>query len=531
MSSLHADEAFLSHYHLDHDPFAARVPGFKFFAPQRKPVLGQLHHLARYSQLMLVVSGPEGSGKTLVRQALAASANKQTVLTVAVSARAASSREALVAQFAQGLGVTIVDLAGLQRELGQLSLSGREAYLLVDDAEALGDAALDMLMELAKGSLESKPHVFLFARPELLPRLEARGAQDSAFHVVDLQPYSEGETRDYLAQRLEGAGRDLSLFSDEQIADIHERSGGWPGSINQVARDELVSGMLSRRSAPSGLGKRRGLSLPTAALKLPKKHLIALAVVGVGVIAAWLMQGETSHQPAATGEVADATQAESGGKGGPNVEFAGSSQPLPLPLVGQSQPVIRSPLAQAAGDEEAGDVAEEGAPIPAPAPVAPSSGDSAPLPLPAQPEVASKPLPPPAAPSPSPAKTEPKAAQQAAAAASAPAPTPATPAPRAVSQAAGGDWYASQPAGNFTLQILGSRSETSARNFVREHGDQYHYFSKQHQGKPLYVVTYGSFASRSAAQQALAALPAAVRAGKPWPRSLADVRAEIVPAR
>ena len=39
MTSLHADEAFLGHYQLDHDPFAARVPGFKFFPAQRKPVL------------------------------------------------------------------------------------------------------------------------------------------------------------------------------------------------------------------------------------------------------------------------------------------------------------------------------------------------------------------------------------------------------------------------------------------------------------------------------------------------------------
>lgn len=48
MTSLHADEAFLGHYQFSHDPFAPRVPGFKFFPAQRKPVLGQLHHLARY---------------------------------------------------------------------------------------------------------------------------------------------------------------------------------------------------------------------------------------------------------------------------------------------------------------------------------------------------------------------------------------------------------------------------------------------------------------------------------------------------
>lgn len=40
MTSLHADEAFLAHYQFTHDPFAARVPGFRFYPAQRKPVLG-----------------------------------------------------------------------------------------------------------------------------------------------------------------------------------------------------------------------------------------------------------------------------------------------------------------------------------------------------------------------------------------------------------------------------------------------------------------------------------------------------------
>ncbi len=104
MSNLHADEAFLGHYQFTHDPFAARVPGFKFFPAQRKPVLGQLHHLARYSQLLLVVSGPEGSGKTLLRQALAASTKKEAVHCVVISAQNGGDARTVLAQVAKGVG-------------------------------------------------------------------------------------------------------------------------------------------------------------------------------------------------------------------------------------------------------------------------------------------------------------------------------------------------------------------------------------------------------------------------------------------
>ena len=104
MTSLHADEAFLTHYQFSHDPFAPRVPGFKFFPAQRKPVLGQLHHLARYSQLLLAVVGPEGSGKTLLRQALVASTNKQAVQSVVVG-QGVTDSQALLGQVAQGLSI------------------------------------------------------------------------------------------------------------------------------------------------------------------------------------------------------------------------------------------------------------------------------------------------------------------------------------------------------------------------------------------------------------------------------------------
>lgn len=528
MTSLHADEAFLDHYHFTHDPFAARVPGFKFFPAQRKPVLGQLHHLARYSQLLLVVAGPHGSGKTLLRQALVASTNKQAVQSVIFSAQGAAEPDAVLRQVAQGLQVQQLELRAILAQVGQLALTGQEVYVLVDDAEHLSDAALTSLLTLAAGNAEGRPHVFLFAESGLISRLELLADGEECFHAIELQPYGEDETRDYLVQRLEGAGQGLELFSDEQIAAIHERSEGWPGAINQVARETLVEAMLAQR----GASRRAGF-----AVSLPKKHLLALAVVGVGVLAAWLMQGRppSDELTVSTAAPLSLAQAErpapeepiappvAGAAEAPPIEFAGANQPLPLPLVGESQPVIREPLAQAAGLAPAEEVdAVEGA----------SAGDlrvAEPLgvPAPATPAPLVPPVATPAAP-PAP-KVEPVApAVKPVAAAPVTKPSvasvPAKSAPVA-------DWYAAQGGSRYTLQILGARAEASALAFVRQHGAEYHYFKKRHQGQPLYVVTYGSFATREAAQGALKSLPAQVQAGKPWPRTFASIRLEIAQAR
>jgi DamX protein len=529
MTSLHADEAFLGHYQLSHDPFAPRVPGFKFFPAQRKPVLGQLHHLARYSQLLLVVTGPQGSGKTLLRQALVASTNKQTVQSVVVSARGAGDSAGLLQQVAQALNVAQAEIGAILKQVVQLALTGQEVYLLVDDAEQLDESALEALMALAAGAPEGRPHVFLFGESSMIAQLDQLSLEEERFHVIELQPYTEEETREYLEQRLEGAGRGIELFTANQISDIHESSEGWPGNINQVARDAMIEAMIASRSA---------VKRPSMGFNMPKKHVLAIsAVVVVAVAAAWLMPGRsktpTTGAPANEQAQLPLGQGSPQSGGAPAVEFAGNTQPMPLPLVGNSQPVMREPLAEAAGGITEGD---DGVPVegssatpPTVTTIAPPTG------------VPAGPAPTPAA-KPTPAPTQVATAKPAPAPVAKPAPAPAPAKPAAVAakpaekpatgaKAAGGTWYAGQAPGNYVVQILGTSSEATAQNFVKEQGGEYRYFKKVLNGKPLYVITYGSFANRDAAVSAIKALPAKVQAGKPWPRSVASVQQELATAR
>ncbi|MGE9759763.1 MULTISPECIES: AAA family ATPase [Pseudomonadaceae] len=563
MSSLHADEAFLAHYQFSHDPFAPRVPGFKFFPAQRKPVLGQLHHLARYSQLLLAVTGPLGSGKTLLRQALVASTNKDAVSSVVISGRSVTDEATLLRQLAQGLGITQTSIEAILAKVAQLAITGQDVYLLVDDAEQLRDDALEVLLLLAAGNSEARLHVFLFGEPELLSRLEVLSEGEERFHAIELQPYSEEETREYLAQRLEGAGQGIELISADLLADIHEQSGGWPGTINQTARDAMIEAMLADRS-----GERKASG---AGFKLPKKHLAILGVVAIGVIAAWFMQGKTTKPETANNTAAQtSSQLPLGGAAapqpsaqpqpdaqgnGPSVEFAGSNQPLPLPLVGESQPVIREPMAQAGGQEDADEGGMPSAAIPptvtTTAPPVTPLANNGPKPLnpvpaaPVQQQAAIQPAPTPApAPRPEPVKpaaTAPaKPVQAAKPAATKPATTvasakPATAAskPAAATGSAGGSsWYQSQAGSRYSVQVLGTGSEASAKAFISQQGGgDYRYFRKNLQGKPFYVVTYGSFADRASAQAAIKKLPAKIQASKPWARPFSSIQQDIAGAR
>ncbi len=78
------NEAFARHFGLGYNPFSSDSR-FYFHKPRRRAVLEQLIHFARYSQLVLAVTGPRGSGKTVLRHAMVA-ASKETAVNVVVSA-------------------------------------------------------------------------------------------------------------------------------------------------------------------------------------------------------------------------------------------------------------------------------------------------------------------------------------------------------------------------------------------------------------------------------------------------------------
>jgi len=535
MTSLHADDAFLSYYQFSHDPFTPRVPGFKFYPAQRKSVLGQLHHLARYGQLLLLVTGPKGSGKTLLRQALVASTNKQSVQSLVLSGKECSTAADVLAQTARGVEASSASLAAILARAGQLALTGQEEYLLVDDAGLLEDQALEALLALAAGNGEGRLHVFLFGEASLAERLDSLSPDAEGFHRIELQPYTDTETREYLAQRLEGAGQAIDLLTDEQIEDIHVQSGGWPGAINLVAREMLVDAMLADR----GESNSRGFSF-----RLPRKHLLALTVACVAVIGVWFMNNEKPQSQQAVSLPAGEHQPAEANTSDSAVEFSSGSST-------QSQsanPVIREPLALASGEadaDESGEMTSQtdtgesisaadadalaSVPLPLPAkpmeagsiPVDAQSTQTAPVPdsaassLPVQPSAAEKVEPPPVV----------KPVEKAV--------TPAVSAVKSVTPAVpvGTAWYSAQSPERFALQVLGTRSEDSARALVKQNGNEYHYYVKAHQGGNLYVVTYGVFSSRAAADAALKTLPAKLQAGKPWAKTFRSIQQEMLKGR
>src|SRR5690606_17439249 len=97
---------------------------------------------------------------------------------------------------------------------------------------------------------------------------------DGWLQLIRLQPLDRDEMRGYLGERLELAGQGIELFDDAQLEWLYTHSEGWPGAINQLARE-----LLTETQAPPATHKSIQV--------LPWRSLVALLLVGIGVLIAW----------------------------------------------------------------------------------------------------------------------------------------------------------------------------------------------------------------------------------------------------
>ena len=524
MTQLHADDGFLEYYQFEHDPFLGRGSSFKFFAAKRRSVLVELHHLARYSKLMLVVTGPHGSGKTVLRQALVAS-SKEPVESVVIAASVNADAASMLQQVSAALNLHNADIGGVLRHIEQRLITGQAVHIIVDNAECLDESALLFLQRLAQGVNDASARVFVFSDSTICPLLKKVADDADLHHVIALEPWSAEEVNEYLEQRLTAAGQHLDVFTEQQLADVYAESHGWPGQVNSVAKDFLLENM--RPAA-----KKR-----QPAFAIPFKHLGILALLGIALAFAWSMQASEPEGPV-TAVISDEQVLEPIVVPTEAAMSATNTVTLDLPLDKPLEPVMREPLVQAmsAEDEQQRVAMDEHIEIERPiavepaAPVAISEPTpvSLPKPISTPPVASAKVLSDSKA---KPVSSAPKVVQSSKPIAQAPAkPVSVKPAPvvAGFSGTAGDShWYKQQAKSRYTLQVLGTRSESTALAFVKQNRAQYHYFRKLHQGQSLFVVTYGSFADRAAAQAAINDLPERIRKDKPWPRTFLSIQQEL----
>ncbi|ORJ63339.1 ExeA family protein [Geothermobacter hydrogeniphilus] len=245
-------------YGLAERPFSKTPdPRFLYLSRGHKEALARLVYAVEESDLVLL-TGEIGCGKTTLSRALIDELEENRKVILFINPRLTPME--FLKTLALRLGVKkpsrsksdLLDQIGA--ELYRSHEAGQCPVLVIDEAQLVPHKeTFDEIRLLTNFQLDDQNLicVVLMGQPELRKRLLHRAYEPLRQRIgmqYNLQPLCLEETRAYLQHRLQVAGGDPQLFSEEAVRVVQEFSGGVPRRINHVAALALLEGF--GREAP-----------------------------------------------------------------------------------------------------------------------------------------------------------------------------------------------------------------------------------------------------------------------------------------
>ena len=349
--------------------------------------------------------------------------------------------------------------------------------VLMDDAHGLSRKELRKLIQdtLTPDPDRKIKRMVLFGEPRVSETLDAISdglVDETAVNKIFLPTISEEETALYIRHRLAVAGfSGKNPFTPAILKKLYDSSAGLPGRINAGAarlwKKKGYSGSSSRSRSNPG-----------------KSRLLRVVGWSTAAVAAALVAG--------------------------TVWMYSDSDPRNDSVASAQQQVVRVKIHSRAGQPSPRSDIASGSPPAKPRPARLK---------PARPSLSSKTQ------RPSAPKSSPSA------------PSPATTTKSKPSESGKETnlkreaWLLAQNPADYTIQLLGVRSEQSLLAFVADHRldstGQAAYYRSRFKGGIWFPLVYGTYPTVDAARGAIAGLPQKIRKTSPWIRKMSAVHAEI----
>ncbi len=281
---------YLQKYRLQAPPFSAiHEDRFLYLDAERSQCLNLLQHMTQYSNLLLMVMGAQGVGKTSLLQRFIATAQGEWRI-CQVTANTMMDAEQLLFVAAQGFGLQQLphDATQLQDMLyarvATLHRQEQVPILVIDDAHTLPKEALLAIFHLADTQVDQGNllRIILSCEPEIekiLQAKEVRALRERITHTMHIPPLTEDTTAEYIKHRMAVAGfSGISPFTPRAIKKIHKHAQGIPSRINELAHELLDKGETST-----------DVPVDNYAVEIPRRNNKVIFAVAAGVIAAALM--------------------------------------------------------------------------------------------------------------------------------------------------------------------------------------------------------------------------------------------------
>jgi len=266
------------YFELTADPFSAFSPVF-FGGAQRQHNLETLRHLATFGDMVLLLTGEKGAGKTsLIRhfERNHEEGLKSIVFDIGQSVSGKNAANSAVQYFSGQLGLPALRGEPIQQALSKLTeeldarfqRDGYRTLLVIDNAERLSKKELQIYFAYFRALAPESGAVILFVGlPVLLQYAKLGGhvGREEWIHQIHIKPLNKEDLHEYLQLRLESAGYCGALsLSDLQQRHLVDVGKGLPGRINKIFPSVVMEpgllkvGSIQRSALPrrviAGLG-------------------------------------------------------------------------------------------------------------------------------------------------------------------------------------------------------------------------------------------------------------------------------------
>jgi general secretion pathway protein A len=240
---------YQAYWGLTRAPFSSAAAAQALAAsPVHAEALARLDFLRDSRSLLGLLLGPAGSGKSAVLAHFAQRAARSGTAVALIPAAAAEEPhvlDRLAADLrAEGDHKPGALWSRVTERLAEMRLEGLTAVVLLDDLDRAAPSVLCLVQRLL--AVPAAPlTIVATARPQSVERLGPCLLEQSALRI-DLPPWNEDETRQYLQTSLANAGRAQPAFNDAALQRLFELSGGAPRKVNQLAELALLAGAGQR---------------------------------------------------------------------------------------------------------------------------------------------------------------------------------------------------------------------------------------------------------------------------------------------
>lgn len=574
-------------YGLSQEPYGLGIDSNLYVALSRwEEHLDLLQYLCNYNNLLLVVTGVAGSGKTTLMQQLVEQLN-ETAQVCQVHADANFDTSRLLELLAENFSLPWDPEAPLDEQfdaqIGQVQNHERSCVLTIDNAHLLPEKTLEALLYFVRqqSDAQMRLHIILFGEPVLQDTLAQLTEEDEVelVHALNLESLDLEETHQYLEQRLAAVGwQDSMPFSADTVSRIYRLSEGVPARVNRIARRTLLDkitkeqesndvGFLTEHKTKiwgAGfiilallafgfiLNQMRHESVPplhiekqaTVAFEqtlnntnLPAEPALTETQAKPVAMAPTVNNTATTNNTVAAKEMTQITPAATQNSVTPSTATLAGS-----PANNSTSGVVNTTAAAPTTTTSQKPAAIVLDPVPAETPMAvtqatPDPVDTDPATTTATvavPNSTTEQIKPTlATPIVNAEKVEPAIVTSAARPAVTKAATPLKQKPelevKAGSYSNDEHLLLKIPGNHYTIQVIGLSREANIRKLIRDNNltDKAHYFRTNLNGKNFYILIYGNYLSRQEAAAAINSLPAALQAFKPWPRDFARIHASL----